>query len=524
MWLAGWRDIWLLADFAADAQPVRLEIGLETPATGRAPRLTTADDHLDGLSCDRSGQASAVQVRGTVHWLTHRDGPARALSAIGGPVARLPRVLGDTGQVVWVAEADGGDALEIAPAAGPEAAARRIAAGEIGWVARVATSPDGRSVAVASRDGRLLLVDVASGQVTELARSDGGPVSGLAFAPDSAWLAWSQPGREPLSRIRLARVAERTVSDVTDGRFADTDPVFTSDGRYLAFLSRRTFDPVYDAHVFDLAFPYGSRPFLVTLAADTPSPFGPLVGGRPVRTAKADHADTDADGAAEEPAAPVHIDLDGLSDRITQVPVVEARYTSLRAVDGGLAWLIVPLAGELGESGARPEDDRPRPALEYFDIKRAKCTELEDEVDWFEVSGDGARLAVRDRRKLLIVPSNRTADADNPDDKLEVDLTRARFLADPAALWRAAYRQAGRAMRHEFWVADMAEADWDGALDAYRPLLDRIATPDEFADLIHEVVAELGSSHAYVRPAYWKESPGEQVGMLGADLEPGPEG
>ena len=67
--------------------------------------------------------------------------------------------------------------------------------------------------------------------------------------------------------------------DVTDGRFVDSDPVFTIDGLYLAFLSRRTFDPVYDVHSFDLSFPFGARPYLVPLAAHTLSPFGPLPGG-----------------------------------------------------------------------------------------------------------------------------------------------------------------------------------------------------------------------------------------------------
>ena len=112
-------------------------------------------------------------------------------------------------------------------------------------------------------------------------------MSGLAYSPDSAWLAWAHPGPEPLSRIRLARLADDETADdetvdVTDGRFVDSEPVFTADGKYLAFLSARIFDPVYDAHFFDLSFPFGSRPYLVPLAADTPSPFAPLPQGRPV--------------------------------------------------------------------------------------------------------------------------------------------------------------------------------------------------------------------------------------------------
>ena len=551
-------EIWLIGDLAADGEPSRVQVSLGAPVAGRSRKLMSADDHLDGLCCDHTGRASAVQVRGTVHWLTHREGPARALSVVGGPVARLPRVLGDTGQVAWVVEADDADAIEIAPARGaaPGEQPRRIAAGEVGWIAELAAAPDGSVLAAAARDGRLLLVDVASGSVTELTRSENGPVSDLAFAPDSAWLAWSHPGPSDLRRLRLARLADRSITDLTDGRFVDTDPSFTADGLYLAFLSKRNFDPVYDAHMFDLSFPYGSRPFLLTLAAATPSPFGPLVGGRPIGQAKDDTAKDEVgqheaakddagkdsppgdaqhgtakagaqDGGSGGAAAkrkPVTIDLDGIGARIVQVPVPESRYSSLRAAEGGLAWLRQPLTGNLGEGGARPEDDDPRPALEYFDLKRSRCTELAGEANWFDVSGDGTRLVLRDGHQLLVVPASRKADPDNAEDRVTVDLSRARFLADPAALWHAAYAEAGRAMRHEFWVPDMADVDWDAALAAYAPLLDRIATSDDFADVLHEAVAELGSSHAYVQPAGGSVSTGQVPGLLGADLEPDGDG
>ena len=49
-----------------------------------------------------------------MHWLTHKDGPARALHVDPAARARLPRVLGETGKVVWVTDAAGPDALEVA--------------------------------------------------------------------------------------------------------------------------------------------------------------------------------------------------------------------------------------------------------------------------------------------------------------------------------------------------------------------------------------------------------------------------
>ena len=61
--------------------------------------------------------------------------------------------------------------------------------------------------------------------------------------------------------------------DVTKPVLQDIGPAFDPDGKYLYFLSRREFDPVYDNLHFDLGFPKGMRPYLVTLRKDLPSPF-----------------------------------------------------------------------------------------------------------------------------------------------------------------------------------------------------------------------------------------------------------
>ena len=131
-----------------------------------------------------------------MHWLTHRDGPARALSAVPGVRARYPQVLGVDGQVVWATDADGADAVEVG-SGDPAAPPRRLAAGQVGRISGLAAAPDGTAVAVAAQDGRLRLVDAASGQVRELTASANGRVTGLAWSPDSAWLAWSEPTEHP---------------------------------------------------------------------------------------------------------------------------------------------------------------------------------------------------------------------------------------------------------------------------------------------------------------------------------------
>ncbi|MFJ6073911.1 S41 family peptidase [Streptomyces sp. NPDC093065] len=588
-------DLWLVDDLAPGSVPRRLDVRLSGPRAGRRTYQVPAAQHVGGVSVDETGRASAVVVRGSLYWLTHRDGPARTIADTPGVRVRLPEMLGESGRIAYVTDAGGEDAVEISylPRATGGRAARRLASGRLGRVLELLSDPAGERLAVASHDGRLLILDVAEadtevalaldavdagyaagaagedassgtadgtdtgtaegggdtaaddgstadgaaagaaggavtpgdpgtpatagGRVTELIRSVNGPVRDLAFSPDGTWLTWSHPGiGRTLRQIKMARIdgPEGTlVVDVTNGRFEDENPVFTRDGRYLAFLSWRGFDPVYDVHTGDLSFPLGCRPYLVPLSSATPSPFALNPEGRPAAGGLDPLEDEPGEGGA------VTVEVEGLESRVTPFPVTASKYSALEPVaGGGLVWLRWPISGALGETFANPADPSERPTLEHFNLAKAKKSELVDHLDWFRVSGDGSRLVVLDEGDLRAVPATEAGDGDST---TWIDLRRILHEVDPAAEWRQAYDEAGRLIRAYFWDPGMCGIDWDGVLDQYRPLLERIASPDEFADLLREVLGELGTSHAYVAAARRNEGPAHYQrpqGLLGANF------
>lgn len=531
-------DLWLVDSLAPDAEPRKLSVRLGGPRAGRRSYQVPAAHHVDAISVDTTGRASAVSVRGSLYWLTHRDGPARTITDTPGVRVRLPEMLGSGGKVAYVTDADGEDAIEIAylPRASGDRPPLRLASGRVGRVHELIADPDGERLALSTHDGRLLILTVpddssesaapdsaddvtddVTDDLTELIRSVNGPVTDLAFSPDGDWIAWSHPGvGRSLRQIKMARIADRSIVDVTNGRFEDENPVFTRDGRYLAFLSWRGFDPVYDVHTGDLSFPLGCRPYLVPLSSATPSPFALLPDGRPA-----------AGGLDPLPAVPsedsgsgtVMVEVEGLASRVTPFPVSASKYSALQPVSGGgLVWLRWPISGALGETFANPADTSGRPTLEHFDITKARKSELVDHLDWFALSRDGSRLVVVDDDELRAVPATEPGDGDST---VQLDLRRVLHEVDPAAEWRQAYAEAGRITRSYFWEPDMCGIDWDAVLDQYRPLVERVASPDEFADLLREALGELGTSHAYVTPARRNEGPPHYqraMGLLGANL------
>ncbi|MHA6796703.1 S41 family peptidase [Pseudonocardia bannensis] len=553
-------ELWVVDDLDG-AQPRRLDVRLGGPRTAREPRRIDTARWLARAVPDRTGRTSIAQVRGTVHRLTHRDGPARTLLAEPGVRARLAQPLGED-RAVWIDDAKGEDAVAIAPidphAAGADATGPvRYGAGEIGRVLELAAAPDGATVALATHDGRLLVLDTAGGALRELARGADGEMSGLSYSPDSAWLAYADPAEAGLSRIMMVRIADDTLVEVTEPRFVDTHPVFTADGKYLAFLSLRSFDPIYDQHSFDLTFPASWRPFLVPLAARTPSPFGASPDGRPTSAADEGPEDlpaadedaapaeaTDATEGAEETAMPttgdkakqarksdappeVVVDIEGLAARVVPVPVSEGRYSGLGAGKDCLLWFRSPVAGILGEGRAITGEKWPRPVLERYDLKRRKLEVIADPISAYEVSGDGTRLVVRDGSTLRVLRTDRSgsgAPGDSDADEFEIDTRRITVTIDPTAEWRQMFDETGRLMRDHFWVADMADVDWAAELDRYRPLVDAVGSHDDLVDLLWELHGELGSSHAYVIGGGANGNGSGRPGLLGADLEPDGEG
>jgi tricorn protease len=190
----------------------------------------------------------------------------------------------------------------------------------------------------------------------------------------------------------------------------------------------------------------------VTLLATTPSPFAPELNGRPAEPEGP--GEVPAPGSMDTEPPPAGLDVAGLAERIVPFPVEAGRYGKLRAVTGGVVWLDLPRAGELGETVIGAAEEHPIRLVRYDLAQRKPSVEVQA-LDDYAVSGDGARLAYRIGESLEIKP------AGEPDaEAVSVDLDRIRVTVEPPAEWTQMYHEAWRLMRDNFWRADMAGVDW----------------------------------------------------------------
>jgi tricorn protease len=500
----------------ATGATIQIEIEYDSPRTQRQRKFVEAAKYLDSFEPHPQGHLLALATRGKCFTMGNWDGPVLPRGDADAARHRLPHWLNDGKRIVLVSDAEGEERLEIHKIDGFEKA-ERIGKLDIGRVIDLRVNPRGDQVALSNHRNELMLVDLKSRKSRVLDKSDWAQIAGFDWSPDGRWIAYSCAQSQHTSAIRVCEVKTGKVHPVTAPVLQDVSPSFDPDGKFLYFLSYREFDPVYDNLHFDLGFPRGVKPYLVTLRRDIPSPF--VAVPKP-----ADEKKQEPKGKADAKKEPhVDIDFDGIESRIVAFPVPDGRYQQIAGIRGKVLFTSLPIEGSLGDNWPPASEPSAKGTLEAYDFDAQKSETLVSGVSYFVLSLDRKTLVYRAGRRLRVLKAGEKSDenqAKEPSGKKSgwVDLGRVKVPVQPPAEWRQMYREAWRLQRDNFWTADMSKVDWQAVYDRYLPLVDRIATRGEFSDLMWEMQGELGTSHAYEFGGDHRRPPQYDVGLLGADF------
>ncbi len=505
------------------------------------------------------GARAVLGARGDVFTVPAKHGPTRNLTRSPGVHERNAAWSPDGRWIAFVSDQSGEDEIWIRSQDLP-GEARQLTAGADTYKYELAWSPDSRRIAWSDKKNRLQFVDVDSKVVTLVAQSDAWEIRDFDWAPDSQWIAYTGPEPRRFSRIFLYALADRKTIPVTDGWFDVGNPAFSSDGKYLFFVSERSFQPTYGATEWNHTYSDLQRLYFVTLARDTKSPLAPksdetkvkesapaaptprntppdvqptdkpvgtlsaLLGDpefRKVVTALSRAAASDTNPPPASPAPPpatnapaagasstnksdqvvVKVDAEGLAQRIAVLPPPASNYGALTSVGDKLFYL-------------------RKGKLHVFDLDKEKETELGD-VAGYRVSADKKKMLVRAGSDFAIV--------DLPSAKLDLG-DRKLSLADLVvdldrhAEWNQIYAECWRQMRDFFYAPNLHAVDWPAIRRRYEPLLPHVQHRADLTYVIGEMIGELNAGHAYVGGGDQPKPERIPLGLLGARLSRHPSG
>ncbi len=509
-------------DPSSDASE-RIEVDYPSPRTQRNRKFVEAKTYLANTTLHPKGHKLAINARGKAFSMGNWRGPVTQYGDADGVRYRLAQWLHDGDRLVILSDAEGEEAIEIHPEGGLEEPTR-LADLDIGRPSSVQPSPTENKLALANHRNELVLVEVDANRATVLDRSDHGTIAGFDWSPDGRWIAYGFPETEQTTSIRLAEVTTGQTHRVTNPVLRDVGPKFDPDGQYLYFRSFREFDPVYDALHFELGFPRGARPYLVTLRSDVRHPFLPEPNTEDESPTTNDDAESSAEGPDDDAPKPVEIELDGIEDRVLAFPISPGRYPQLEAISGKVLYTSLPVDGSLNRQIFNAGEPPAKATLHMFDLKTQQTETLIQGLTAFQISGDRQQLLYRAGNKLRVVKAGQKPDEnaakEPPGEKSGwIDLSRIKVSVTPPKEWAQMYTEAWRLQRDHFWNEEMSKVDWERVYQRYRPLLDRVATRGEFSDLMWEMQGELGTSHAYEIGGDYRPNPQYPLGFLGADID-----
>jgi tricorn protease len=366
-------------------------------------------------------------------------------------------------------------------------------------------SPDGKWIVHQDKDNELWLLDTATKTDKRIAVTTTFDNSSPQFRDprwslDSRWIVFDRDAPNGLAQIVLYSIESSTLTPVTSGRYDNHGASWSTDGKWLYFLSDRALKSV-------VTEPWGARqpePFFdrpikiyaLALQKGQRLPFEPPDELHPDKTDAKDTKPASDAAKKDEKTKPeekvkVDIDFSGIAARIQEVPVPSGNYSQLAVAGNRLCWL--------DRNSAEPE----KAVLQCADVnnKGDKPETLMDDVQGFEVSADGKKIMIQKKTELLVIDSSAKAaalkDAKTLADS-QVDLKNWTFSVLPVNEYKEAFSDAWRLHRDYFYDRKMNGVDWKLMRDKYGELLNRVRDRDELSDLIALMVSELSALHTFV--------------------------
>lgn len=230
--------------------------------------------------------------------------------------------------------------------------------------------------------------------------------------------------------------------------------------------------------------------------------------GKDAKDAK-EAKDAGKDGKDAKKVTPVVIEMEGLADRLIEVPIAPGNYSRLSVTEGALYFGATGGVSERGDGG--------------FTLKGVAISN--DKVEVKNVaSGLRAYELSADKKKIMLYTGDSISIVDAAPAPAEVEKGRVSLDAwsmsySPMAEYRQLYTDAWRLLRDYFYATNMHGVDWNAMRTKYAPLVERIRSRAELNDILAQLTGELSTLHHFVRGGDFREGPDNvAISYLGCEF------
>lgn len=377
-------------------------------------------------------------------------------------------------------------------------------------------SPDSKKLLYSDKKLRLYYVDIEKKEPVLVDESEVSEIHDYVWSSDNKWIAYSKNNPAYFASIYLYSLEKNKVHQITDDLTDDFNPAFDPEGKYLYFVSARTFNPIFsDFERTEFVYRNTRNVYLVTLQADTLSPFAPESDEEEVKEEdeEKDEEKDDKDKKKDEDKdkdkdKDIQIDLENINQRVVGVPIDPGNYTGLVAAKGKIFYLAMPAIWSADGGGGQNE-------LRMYDLEEKEENTVISGINNYDISSKGEKIIYKSGDTYGIVDAkkgNKVGDG-------KLTLSGMEMKVNPQDEWAQVFNEAWRLERDFFYDPNMHGVDWEGMREKYGQLIPYVAHRWDLTYLIGELIGELTTSHTYVGGGKMPRTEAVNVGLLGVDFE-----
>lgn len=468
-------------------------------ASGRT-QLKNASNRIASIDLSPNGKRIAVGARGDVFTVPTSSGITRNLTQTSGVHERNVSWSPNGKWIAYISDKTGEDEIYISPQDGLDEAIQLTKNSDT-YKYGFKWSPDSKKILWSDKMQRLRYIDVESKKVTDIEQTLEGELRDFDWSPDSRWIAYSFPRFQTTSTIIIYNVDSKKKEEVTDDWFKSIAPTFSNDGKYLTFISARTFNPTYSWTEWNHSYSNMDNIYLIPLTQKGIAPFA-YKNDEGIEENK--EKTNQSSENEENKELQVAINFEGIKDRSFALNTPNGSYSRAICIDDQLYY-------------TRRKDGGWN--LYLYNLKEKKETPLGDYT---------IHSITADYKKLLVSNNNNYGVIDVPKSPISlektIDLSDVNTIVNLRQEWKQIYNESWRQMRDFFYDPNMHGVNWDAIKNKYAPLVDHVNTRDDLNYIIGEMIGELNCGHAYVNGGDRPSPKRIKTGLLGAELSRDPSG
>ncbi|MDE5639959.1 MAG: protease, partial [Odoribacter sp.] len=462
-------------------QTSKISISIENDQVYSRPELKDVSNQIRHIDLSPNGERVLLTARGDLYSIPAKEGITYNLTHSSNANDFAGSWSPDGSQIAYISDKTGEFHIWLRNAISGEE--RQLTKNLKTYIFNLKWSPDSKKILWNEKRNTLNITDIATGQTETIETSGISPIHSYNWSPDSKYVTYIQP-QKTMNNILVYDITNKQKHLITDGWYNSQSPNFSKDGKYLVFVSSRTFHPTYSSTEWNHIYNNMQKVYLLPLAKDAEIPFAP--SNDQISPEKQEKENRNGEKGKKE--NPVIYDFTNIENRIIELPVMPSYYYNTHMI------------------GKQIYYNRGGQTFIYnLDSKK------ESSIDVNISFGPGYKKAATISGKKIQV-------IDIPASSVKIDkpisLSGVKKNIDYHQEWQQIYNESWRQMRDFFYAKNMHGVDWDSVYNKYNALIPYVNHRTDLTYIIGEMIGELNVGHAYSQNGEHPEPTRIPMGLL----------